>query len=94
MTVKRSVSLHDEMDAFARAQVEQGRSLSLSAVVHEGLRELRAKREREARERAEEDAFLEMLRKRAEGPFLTMEEFRESTERMIREESRRLGLED
>ena len=71
-----------------------GRSLSASAVIHEGLLELRAKREREARERAEEDAFFDMLRERAKGPFLSREEADRRFEEMMKRERKELGLED
>lgn len=92
MTVKLSVSMHDDLAAFAQEEVASGRHVSLSAVLHESLRDLRAKREREARERAEEEAFLAMLQERAKGPFLSEEVWRAGTDRMIAEERRRLGL--
>ena len=93
MTVKRSFSLHDDLDAFVRSEVESGRSLSASAVIHEGLLELRARREREARERAEEDAFFEMLRERAKGPFQSPEETDRQVAEMIARKRAELGLE-
>ncbi|WP_423210693.1 ribbon-helix-helix domain-containing protein [Paracoccus yeei] len=37
MTVKSSISLSDEHHAFARAQVQDGRFSSVSAVVQHGL---------------------------------------------------------
>ena len=92
MTVKRSVSFHDDLDAFAQEEVRSGRNVSLSSVVHDGLMELKEKRRREARERAEEEAFFDMLRKRAEGPFVSAEEFWADTEKMIAEKRRALGL--
>ena len=94
MTVKTSVSLHDDLAAFARSEVDSGRSVSLSGVIHEGLLELRAKREREAREKAEEEAFFAMLKRRAEEPFLSLKESEARTRQMIAEKRRALGLED
>ena len=94
MTVKRSSSLHDDLDGFVRSEVASGRSLSASAVVHEGLLELRARREREAREKAEEDAFLDMLRERAKGPFLSREEADRRFEDLMARKRNEFGLDD
>ena len=80
MTVKTSISLTDSQEAFARDQVEQGRYPSLSAVLQHGLEMLRA--ETEARE-AELAALRALLEERAKGPFVSMEEGRRQTERMI-----------
>ena len=52
MTVKSSISLSDEHHAFARAQVQDGRFSSVSAVVQHGLDLLRQKAEDERLERA------------------------------------------
>ena len=94
MTVKTSISLHDDLAAFARAEVDSGRSVSLSGVIHEGLLELRARREREAREKAEEEAFLAMLKRRAEGPFVSHEEMNRRVAAMIARKRREHGLEN
>ena len=94
MTVKTSVSLHDDLAAFARSEVDSGRSVSLSGVIHEGLLELRAKREREAREKAEEEAFFAMLKRRAEGPFLSQEESQRRIDAMLAEKRRKYGVVD
>ena len=45
MSVKASVSLTEQQDAFARDQVRQGRYASLSAVVQRGLELLREETE-------------------------------------------------
>ena len=47
MTVKSSISLSDEHHAFARAQVQDGRFASVSAVVQHGLDLLRQRAEAE-----------------------------------------------
>ena len=94
MTVKTSVSLHDDLAAFARDEVDSGRSVSLSGVIHEGLVELRAKREREARERAEDEAFLALLKRRAEGPVLPLADSRRRIDAMLDAKRREHGVED
>ena len=94
MTVKTSVSLHDDLAAFARDEVDSGRSVSLSGVIHEGLVELRAKREREARERAEDEAFLALLKRRAEGPVLPLGESRRRIDAMLDAKRGVHGVED
>ena len=52
MSVKASVSISDQQDAFARDLVADGQYASLSAVVQRGLELLRAEKEREAAELA------------------------------------------
>ncbi len=73
MTVKSSISLSDEHHAFARAQVEDGRFASVSAVVQHGLDLLRQKAEDERLERA---ALKALLEERLAGPFVTADEMR------------------
>lgn len=82
MTVKTSISLTDAQEAFARKLVDEGRYASLSAVLQQGLEMLRV--ETEAKE-AEIAALKALLKRRAEGPFISMEEGRKQTERMIAE---------
>jgi antitoxin ParD1/3/4 len=71
MTVKTSISLTDAQEAFARKLVAEGRYSSLSAVLQQGLEMLRA--ETEAND-AETAALRALLEKRAQGPFISMEE--------------------
>lgn len=73
MTVKSSISLSDEHHAFARAQVQDGRFASVSAVVQHGLDLLREKTEDE---RLERTALRALLEERQQGPFVSLEEMR------------------
>lgn len=68
MTVKSSISLSDEHHAFARAQVQDGRFASVSAVVQHGLDLLRQKAEDERLDRA---ALRALLEDRQKGPFVS-----------------------
>lgn len=74
MTVKSSISLSDEHHAFARAQVQDGRFASVSAVVQHGLDLLRQKSEDERLERA---ALTALLEARVGGPFVSADEMRQ-----------------
>jgi antitoxin ParD1/3/4 len=92
MTVKTSISLTDAQEAYARSLVENGQYSSLSAVLQRGLDMLRA--ETEARE-AELAALRSLLKKRAKGPFLSMEESKQRMDDMIerkRNELKRRGV--
>ena len=80
MSVKASVSLSDQQDAFARKLVKAGRYASVSAVVQRGLELLRE--ETEARE-AEVAALRALLAERQEESFVTVAEGRAATEAMI-----------
>jgi antitoxin ParD1/3/4 len=80
MTVKTSIYLTDAQEAYARSLVENGQYSSLSVVLQRGLDMLRA--ETEARE-AELAALRSLLKNRAKGPFLSMEESRQRMEEMI-----------
>jgi antitoxin ParD1/3/4 len=71
MTVKASVSISDQQDAFARRLVEEGHYSSVSAVVQQGLEMLREQTEMKEAELA---ALRALLDERRKGPFLTMEE--------------------
>ena len=59
MSVKASVSMSENQDAFVKSLVAQGRYASASAVVQQGLELLRAKTEREEAEIAALRAFFE-----------------------------------
>jgi len=89
MSVKASVSLSDQQDAFARELVRQGRYASVSAVVQRGLELLREATE--TRE-AEHAALRALLADRADGPFVPVAEGRVATEAMIAAKRRAHGL--
>lgn len=80
MSVKASVSVSDQQDAFMRALVREGRFASASAVVQRGLELLRAETEREAAELAALRAFFE---ERRDGPADSDAEARQATREMI-----------
>lgn len=86
MTVKTSISLTDAQEAYARKLVDEGRYSSLSAVLQQGLEMLRAEQELKDAELA---ALKALLEERAKGEFVTMEEGRRQTERMVAEFSER-----
>ena len=89
MSVKASVSITDRQSVFARRLVSDGHYSSLSAVVQRGLELVRSETEREEAELAALRAFFE---DRAQGPFLSGEEGRRQTERMIDRKRRVLRL--
>ncbi len=89
MSVKASVSITDRQDVFARRLVSDGHYSSLSAVVQRGLELVRSETEHEEAELAALRAFFE---DRAKGPFLSGEEGRRQTERMIDRKRRALRL--
>ncbi len=82
MTAKASISLTDSQDAYARELVARGKYSSLSAVLQHGLEMLRAETEAQDAELA---ALKALLEERAKGPFISMEEGRKQTERIIAE---------
>lgn len=67
MTVKSSISLTDNQDAFARELVEQGRYSSVSAVLQQGLELLRLRTEGEELEVA---ALRKLIGARRKGEFV------------------------
>ena len=89
MSVKASVSISEQQEAFARALVAEGRYASLSAVVQRGLELLRA--ETETRE-VELAALRGLIAERAAGDFVTVAESRAATEAMIAAKRRAHGL--
>jgi antitoxin ParD1/3/4 len=89
VTVKASISLTDTQDQFARRLVADGRFPSLSAVMQNGLDRIR--REVEAEE-AEKAALRALLEERRQGRFVTMDEFRRRTDRMIATKRAENGL--
>ena len=66
MTVKTSISLTDEQDAFARQLVEKGRFPSVSAALQQGLELLRVRFENDE---LELEALRTLLLERRRGKF-------------------------
>lgn len=89
MSVKASVSISEQQDAFARDLVSQGRYASLSAVVQRGLELLREETELKDAEIA---ALRSLLIDRADGAFVSIANGRTSTEAMIAKKRREHGL--
>lgn len=89
MSVKVSVSMSEQQDAFVRSLVEQGRFASASAVVQRGLDLLRRQTEREEAELAALRAFFE---KRRDGAFEDAETAGAATREMIEKRRARHGL--
>ncbi len=81
MSVKSSISLTEQQDAFARALVQNGQYSSLSAVVQQGLELLRQRTEAEA---AEIEALKVLLGRRVEGRFISSDEMGGQIEAMIK----------
>ncbi|MBB3355262.1 antitoxin ParD1/3/4 [Rhizobium sp. BK049] len=65
MSVKSSISLTDQQDAFARSLVESGRDSSMNSVLQQGLELLRQRTESETAETA---ALRELVQRRLNGP--------------------------
>jgi antitoxin ParD1/3/4 len=68
MTVKSSISLTDEQDAFARQLVEKGRFPSVSAALQQGLELLRVRFENDE---LELEALRTLLLERRSGKFVS-----------------------
>lgn len=71
MTVKTSISLTDDQEAYARSLVEAGRYPSLSAVLQRGLEMLR--RDNQIRD-AEVEALRSLIDRRRAGKFVELDE--------------------
>ena len=89
MTVKSSISLTDEQHAFARLLVDTGRYASVSAVVQQGIEQLRQRLEDEDLERR---ALYEILSRRRSGEFVGAEEMDERLSRMLADKRRVHGV--
>ncbi len=89
MTVKTSISLTDEQEAYARRLVEGGQYPSLSAVLQRGLDMLR--QENELRE-AEIDALRTLIDQRRQGPFVDLDTLKSDTLAMLRRKRQPRGL--
>ncbi|MEZ2126360.1 MULTISPECIES: type II toxin-antitoxin system ParD family antitoxin [unclassified Sinorhizobium] len=91
MSVKSSISLTEQQDAFARSLVDTGRYSSLSAVPQQGLELLRQKMESEA---VETEALRKLIRRRLDGQVISGAEMGERIEDMIERKRRALRVED
>jgi antitoxin ParD1/3/4 len=80
MSVKASVSMSEQQDAFVRSLVDSGKFSSASAVVQRGIELVRAETEREA---AELEALRAFFEERAQGPLEDTASAREATREMI-----------
>lgn len=89
MSVKTSISLTEQQDAFARALVTDGRFSSVSAVLQHGLDLLR--RETELHD-AEVAAMRDLLGERRAGRFVPDTQGRERTVAMISAKRAEHGL--
>ncbi|NLS05976.1 type II toxin-antitoxin system ParD family antitoxin [Rhizobium sp. P32RR-XVIII] len=85
MSVKSSISLTDQQDAFARSLVESGRYSSMSSVLQQGLELLRQKTETETVETA---ALRELVQRRLKGPMISTTEMESRVETMIERKRR------
>jgi antitoxin ParD1/3/4 len=89
MTVKTSISLTDDQEAFARSLVESGQYPSLSAVLQRGLDMLR--RDSELHD-AELDALRTLIDRRRAGPFTDLDTLKAETHAMLERKRRERGL--
>jgi antitoxin ParD1/3/4 len=89
MSVKASVSITAQQDKFARALVADGRYSSISAVVQRGLELLR---EEDEYRRAEIAALRALMAERLAGPFVSEEEAKAATAKMIERKRAQHGL--
>lgn len=89
MSVKASISITDQQDAFARKLVEEGQYESLSEVVQHGLELVRQETEWVGEDR---DALKALLIERLNGEFITMEESNKRIQAMIAKKKTELGL--
>ncbi|EJZ17375.1 type II toxin-antitoxin system ParD family antitoxin [Rhizobium sp. Pop5] len=89
MSVKSSISLTDQQDAFARSLVESGRYSSMSSVLQQGLELLRQKTETETAETA---ALRELVQRRLKGPMISTTEMESRVEAMIERKRRALRV--
>jgi antitoxin ParD1/3/4 len=89
MSVKASVSISSQQDAYARKLVEDGRYASLSAVVQRGLELVREETELKDAELA---ALKALVADRMKGEFMTMEESHRRVEAMIEANRKAYGL--
>ena len=89
MSVKSSISLTDQQDAFARSLVESGRYSSMSSVLQQGLELLRQKTEIET---VETVALRELIQRRSHGPTISATEMESRVETMIERKRRAVSV--
>ena len=89
MSVKSSISLTEQQDAFARSLVDSGRYSSLSSVLQQGLELLRQKTETET---VETEALRGLIR-RLNGPTLSDDAMAGAVDNMIARKRRALRVE-
>ncbi|HYH17990.1 MAG TPA: type II toxin-antitoxin system ParD family antitoxin [Azospirillum sp.] len=80
MTVKTSISLTDEQEAYARGLVEAGQYPSLSAVLQRGLEMLRRDNELHG---AEVEALRLLIDRRRAGAFVDLDDGEAQTRAML-----------
>jgi len=90
MSIKSSISLTDQQDAFARSLVETGRYSSLSSVLQQGLELLRQKTEADA---AETEGLRGLIQRRLAGPKISAADMEDRIEDMIERKRRALSVE-
>lgn len=90
MSVKSSISLTEQQDAFARSLVDGGHYASLSAVIQQGLELLRQRTEAET---VDTDALRLLLDRRMDGGFVSAAEMEARVEGMIARKRRALDVE-
>jgi len=89
MTVKTSISLTDDQEAYARRLVDSGQYPSLSAVLQRGLDMLR--QENELHE-AELEALRTLIDRRRQGTFVDLDTLKSDTLAMLERKRRARGL--
>lgn len=89
MSVKSSISLTEQQDAFARSLVDSGRYSSMSSVLQQGLELLRQKTEAEAVETA---ALRELVQRRLERPRISAAEMEGRVTAMVERKRRALRV--
>jgi antitoxin ParD1/3/4 len=90
MSVKSSISLTEQQDAFARSLVDTGRYSSLSSVLQQGLELLRQKTEAEA---AETEGLRILIQRRLHQPKVSAADMEDHVEDMIERKRRALRVE-
>jgi len=86
MTVKTSISLTDQQEAFARSLVREGRFSSLSSVVQQGLDLLRDKTEAK---NLETEALRVLLRERQVGDFISSSDMGRRIKKMAAQKAKK-----
>lgn len=90
MSVKSSISLTEQQDAFARSLVDTGRYSSLGSVIQQGLELLRQKTETEC---AETEAMTELIHRRLSRASMSEEAMAGAVDDMIARKQRALRVE-